>query len=166
MSNYSQASAGVSGSGDAGRKGDGYLQGHGMCSAPGCKLAGSLTTSTQGGSDSSPWFCRLHFGKPKGQWDRITNLANNRETLLKLSRELDRLPIGVPVPAGIRATLDAMTMTARDEPGNIALVDKAATGTAHALAAFIRKQVTHDINNPQLRTTAPSGGFMEDPDDD
>lgn len=69
MSSYADASAAVNGE-DTG-------SGYGLCCARGCTLPGVLSTSTQG---PQQWYCRVHFGTPRADWDSITaHIANRRE---------------------------------------------------------------------------------------
>lgn len=49
-----------------------------MCSAYGCPLIGSMTSSTQG---STEWWCFAHFGASAGQFQAITSELRSLEWL-------------------------------------------------------------------------------------
>ena len=51
----------------------------GMCTAYGCPLLGTLSTSTGG---TSAWWCFAHFGKDPGQLQRITGELHRVKRLL------------------------------------------------------------------------------------
>lgn len=59
----------------------------GMCTAWGCPMHGSISTSTAG---SSKWLCWLHFGQDVGRWQRITSDLNRLAWLVNAIAALRR----------------------------------------------------------------------------
>jgi len=59
-----------------------------QCSAYGCPMPGSMSSSTNGASE---WQCWMHFGQPMGRWQQITADLNRMQwlvtTLVKLRRD-------------------------------------------------------------------------------
>lgn len=74
----------------------------GRCTAPGCKLPGTMTTATTGGTE---WYCRLHFGASYGEMAEITLRANNRSTLFRMALRWSNASPNEPVPAEVVAIL-------------------------------------------------------------
>lgn len=74
----------------------------GHCCAPGCKLPGTMATSTTG---SSEWYCRLHFGASYAEQADITLRANNRLGLYRLALAWVNEAPNTPIPGEVIDTL-------------------------------------------------------------
>jgi len=74
----------------------------GHCCAPGCKLPGTMATSTTG---SSEWYCRLHFGASYADQADITLRANNRIGLYRLALAWSNEAPATPIPGEVTDTL-------------------------------------------------------------
>ena len=74
----------------------------GHCCAPGCKLPGTMATSTTG---SSEWYCRLHFGAAYAEQADITLRANNRIGLYRLALAWVNEAPNTPIPDVVVDTL-------------------------------------------------------------
>jgi len=137
---YAEASAAVSG--DEAPEAPG---GWGMCAAPGCCLPGTMSTSTQGPKD---WWCRVHFGAPRGEHASITAHISNRRALFRLAMDLLN-------PDVTSADLQKL----RDQVK--ALRPEILTG-AHDrqwhLGAYMLQVLTKECRAPQKDMGVPNGG--------
>lgn len=111
---YSEATAGVSGSG-------GYVDPsrYGLCCVNGCRQPGALTLSTTG---TDQWYCALHFRQPASLHASITTRSNNREDMLRVARKLRRMPLKTNVPADVELAIRAAGYSKHIAPGDSANV--------------------------------------------
>jgi hypothetical protein len=136
---YAEASAAVSG--DAADSAPG---GWGMCAAAGCCLPGTMSASTQGPKD---WWCRVHFGAPRGEHDSITAHIANRRSLFQLAYLLASGQKGANASSATRDRVRAM--------GRADLVG-GPTMTEYTLGTQMLQALTKECRAPQKHMGVPS----------
>lgn len=142
MNSYAEASAAVNGNEPGG---------YGLCAAFGCCLPGTLTMSTQGGKD---WYCRLHFGAPRSEFDDISARAQNRKALFTAAYWLVNRPKGDTVNRKVRDRIKAL--------GRADLLEKVPSArgvTAYHLGVHMLRVLGDECRQPQahMGTPKPAG---------
>lgn len=138
MSSYAEASAAVGGT---------EPQPHGVCAAFGCCLPGSMSSSTQG---TQTWYCRLHFGAPRGEWDDISARAQNRKALFTAAYWLLNRPHGHNADRKIGDRIRALGRNDLLEARN-----KAGGCTCYALGAHMLQVLGKECRAPQQDMGTP-----------
>lgn len=121
----------------------------GHCCAPGCKLPGSMATSTTG---SSEWYCRLHFGAAYGEMADITLRANNRSGLYRLALGWLNAAPNTPVPGEVVDTL--RRFRCEDLMGASVPVEGRKM-TLHTLAKHVLSRLDAQCRDPKTPAAEP-----------
>lgn len=143
MSAYADAAASASGGTPA--DGPGYVR-RCSCHVVGCAQAGVLSDST-GGTDR--WFCRVHFGAPASDWQRLTAMVANRAQLFQAAHMLCGESAGAGVPPDV-----ARQLRAHNRPEVTALL--AGNKPARTVGAQLLGLLERECRQPQTQTEFPT----------